>query len=668
MLLLMTATVGVTVASFAVVFGLGIRERYDIVTAALAVPLLLVTSLLKVLLLVGLFRPLPVLAGSIALAFGAVAWIRLSPGARDGVSRALADLPRRLRLPFAPWAWLVGVVVVGEYAYRLVFGVRFPVHDIDGLWYHVVSVAGWVRTGSLAPPIDGLSKADDLGWLVASDTYPRDSELVSSWPAVFTHNAGLVQVPRIVFVALLMSATYGICRRVGSSGRIAFVAAAAVVLAPSVLVQAGGSYIDIDIDRAAAPAAAWQFLLAAFPDRRDAESSGGAGGYRWLALAGCLFGLAVGIKASNVYLLAAAVPAVVALWWLHNRTGSGGVIRLLPGLVTVVVAAGLVGSYWYVRNWARWGSPLWPFKIGPFDGPHTVAEVTDGVNIGWRPPGPALVAAWRSWLAAVPQVGHRVWYAEWTGGLGLAWAVVMIPLIVVLVLATRWHARAVFGVVLPILAGTLADPSAWLSRYSIPLLVPGAVAFAALVGADHPAWNARSLASLRPLAVPVLVGIVLVGAWGATRYVNFRPDEDPHQGIRAVVHGMRQPAAVRRNLGIWGRFPGLRELPKGSRIGFCAEDAPQYGMPLVLIGADFRASLVDLGTCGSVQVAVARMHSRRSEYIWLETDSPVAKEILAHPSVLVEIPSSVPGSPEYERSRLFRLHDASVVPLATEVK
>jgi hypothetical protein len=67
----------------------------------------------------------------------------------------------------------------------------------------------------------------------------------------------------------------------------------------------------------------------------------------------------------------------------------------------------------------------------------------------------------------------------------------------------------------------------------------------------------------------------------------------------------------------------LRDLPNGSRIGFCAENAPQYGMPLALIGADFRASLVDPGTCGSMPVAVARMHSRHTQYLWLETDSPV---------------------------------------------
>src|SRR5262249_19164812 len=158
------------VAAFAVVLGLGPQRAYDVVTVTLAVLILLVTVLLKVLLLAGWFHPLPVLASSAALAAAGTAWIRVSPAARERASRTLTALPRRPRLVFAPWVWLAGVVVAGEYAYRFAFGLRFPVRDIDGLWYHIVSVAGWVRTGGLAAaPIDSLSKADDVGWLVVSD-------------------------------------------------------------------------------------------------------------------------------------------------------------------------------------------------------------------------------------------------------------------------------------------------------------------------------------------------------------------------------------------------------------------------------------------------------------------------------------------------------------------
>src|SRR5262249_43580083 len=112
---------------------------------------------------------------------------------------------------------------------------------------------------------------------------------------------------------------------------------------------------------------------------------------------------------------------------------------------------------------------------------------------------------------------------------------------------------------------------------------------------------------------------------------------------------------IRKNLGVWGRFSGLRQLPTGSRIGFCAEGAPENGMPLTLIGADFRSTLVDLGICNDAQTAVTRMRDRHVQHIWLVTATAVGPQIIAQPRGLSEIPAAIPGSPDYTESRLFKL-------------
>ncbi|MEZ0065360.1 hypothetical protein ABIA32_001356 [Streptacidiphilus sp. MAP12-20] len=605
----------------ALALGLGERSRAELAVGALAATLLLLTLEEKALLLAGWFRPLPLL---LALLLSLAAALCL-PRAR--LSRASLNWPSlNWRGPLrAPLVWAVTAVTAAVYGFQAAVAVRLPPRDIDSLWYHLVSIAGWVRTGSLASPIAHLSAARSLGWTVVSDSYPRDTELIGAFLSVFTHDTSLVALTQLPFAALLLLAVYGLARRLGAARGLAWCAACAVLLAPVVVSQAGMAYNDIA--RAAVPAAAWLVLLAACTDREGARERLSV---RQLLFAGALFGLGLGIKPANAYLLAVALPTAV---WLR-----GGRDRLRAPLLLGAPAV-LVGGFWYALAWRRWGSPVWPLRMGPFRGPMTMYDLVDSfLPKAWR--GSSLpVQVLRSWLDAFPALGRPHWYVSWTGLLGLGWLLFLLPAVVLLTARAvrRPELRvASFGVVLPLVAGTLAAPGAWFSRYTMPLLVAGAVAFAVL-GA-HPRRTRVTGWLTGALVLCTCLGLV-----SGFRWSTYWRIEDPKQlnaaGTAALIAG---PEAAREHAGIWGSYPAARSLPDAASIGFCDEDPPVNWFPMLLIGPRYQRTLVDLGRCGSPSGATARVAARGADFVYATCASRIGVGLAADPARFTALTPTAP--------------------------
>jgi hypothetical protein len=88
---------------------------------------------------------------------------------------------------------------------------------------------------------------------------------------------------------------------------------------------------------------------------------------RRASAAGLLMGLAVGLKLTNVpFLVAAAVALVLAdpLMWRRRLTALGAF-----GAGSIVGAA-LSGGYFWIRNWERFGNPIYPFYNRIFGSPY----------------------------------------------------------------------------------------------------------------------------------------------------------------------------------------------------------------------------------------------------------------------------------------------------------
>jgi hypothetical protein len=267
-LLFWLASVSVLCAGSLTCLGLGPRRRCDAATGSLALTIVLAVTLARILLLAGMFRPVLLTSCAAACLTAACGWLVLDRGARGRAAATLALWPGRPSVRAAPLGWAAAVALAAALGWFGLLAARLPPLAWDALYYHLISVSQWVRTGHLVAPVPGMSSPHtDVLILTQADTFPHDSELVAAWFAVFTRSVQLVQLAQLVFVPMLFCGVYGLSRHLGARARWAILAGAAAVLAPVVLSQAATNYADVAA--ASALAAAWQFLVAAFPRQPD---------------------------------------------------------------------------------------------------------------------------------------------------------------------------------------------------------------------------------------------------------------------------------------------------------------------------------------------------------------------------------------------------------------
>lgn len=650
------ASIAVLFAGIMLSLGMGMRRRSDFVTGAIALSILIVVSLGKVLLLAGQFRPASVIAAALLCAGASAAWIAVSRAARQHAARTLRMFARRPRLRLAPPAWVAAAAASAVTAVAGYFGYlacRFPPIAWDALYYHLISVSQWVRTGSLVSPIPGMhSRATDVLILAEADTFPKDTELVAAWFAVFTHDVRLVQLAQLVFLPLLFAGTYGICRHLGVRPGWSVVAASLPVLAPAVLNQVATNYVDVA--QAAAVTAAWPFLLAAFPaapDGLDRTEGPARPRRRNLVMAGLCLGLAAGVKPTNLLFCAASLPVVVGLCaWRTRRTLAASTAGPVAGLdvpkplrccAAEAIPMLAVGSFWYLRTWLRWGSPTWPIAVGPFPGRSGAAAWAGGAALGnipsWRG-SPALVVLARDWAASLPALrpaGLAAYQAP-----GLTWLFVLLPAIIACAAIPAVRGRNLPGllwVVAPFFLLVCASPGSWDARESILALVAGGVSLVLLLDASPPArlrrvaWQAGT-----GLAGSVAVALSLWQAWGVVQHPSWNVPPSVH-GIRAVLALAASAPSRRRDIGNWGGYNAWQTgMTAAGDVGFFAQDPPELTLPYA--GQDFSRPVVSIGDfpwSGTGPAprwpAVERMlQARHVRYLYVPTGTAVYAVVHAH--------------------------------------
>lgn len=124
------------------------------------------------------------------------------------------------------------------------------------------------------------------------------------------------------------------------------------ITTPSVLITAGLAYTDLFL-------AAYAFLaLYAFINWYESEETG------WLVLSGALTGLAMGSKYGGLLLPLLGLLGVL-FGTRRHRLGPRGALRRMGAYG---LAALLLGSGFYVKNWILTGNPLYPFFFDLFGG------------------------------------------------------------------------------------------------------------------------------------------------------------------------------------------------------------------------------------------------------------------------------------------------------------
>jgi hypothetical protein len=265
--------------------------------------------------------------------------------------------------------------IIGRFAFALAVAAMLlagiaslcPPTAKDTLLYHIALPKAFVAARGLADVPNNIAQY-----------YPLGGELNGTWgillgrPAVSagpaTPAANLTSVGRpgeaafggieFAYLPVLALAIYGWSRRRGFTRDMSWVAVALVVCVPTVYASASSGYNDIALALylTLAIAAAEEFWRN--PSRRTAAEIG-------LAI-----GFALGIKLLALFL---AAPLLV-LFLLRMRSAEKQDIQGISvsavfrrGLLAIALAAVLAGP-WYVRNWARTGSPVYPFYINLFGG------------------------------------------------------------------------------------------------------------------------------------------------------------------------------------------------------------------------------------------------------------------------------------------------------------
>lgn len=211
----------------------------------------------------------------------------------------------------------------------------FSPYLADPLSYHLPKVAEWVRAGRLTLELGVDTHA----------TLPAGFELLETWWVVFFHHDVLIEMAGVEFLILSFAAVYALGDHLGLRGRGAVVAGALYILTPGVYLQSTSCLNDGAI-------AAMVLALFALVAWRVSPSI--------LLMA---LGLGVGIKPTCGY----ALPGLALLmFWSRSRPARSPEEPLLAWSVGVLGLA--VGSFWYLRNWAVFGSPFYPVGTSVAEG------------------------------------------------------------------------------------------------------------------------------------------------------------------------------------------------------------------------------------------------------------------------------------------------------------
>lgn len=399
------------------------------------------------------FAAAVVVAGALgvaeALALGRVS-LAGSPAALTAAALVTRVLAARLVPvgPGAPW-WrtlsrgertALGAAV-GALAALTAWMLEHPAMGIDGVFYHLPEIVGWVQRGDTgATP---MVSAD-----FPTGSYPLTNEVALAWGMGIAHAFTPVALWMALAVLLLGASCWALLRRLGCGRGLAALGVAAVLALPLLAQQLNTPKNDV-------PSLAFLAACAALcAVRRPAA----------LGVAVLAAGLAVGSKTTT--LPPAAIVLVAGLVALRPAGR-----RLLRPLALGLAGAAAVGGVWYLRNAIAHGSPLWPF--GPAIGdpePETLRRIH--VSFLERP-GDTLDGRTGLYLGAL------------AGGVVLLAGGVLAPVLscgrVVGVAAAATLVALLAWIVAPF-TGRADDPvldlSATTVRYLLPAMAAGAVALA----------------------------------------------------------------------------------------------------------------------------------------------------------------------------------------------
>jgi len=436
------------------------------------------------------------------------------------------------------WAALT-LIVTGQ-ALALIAAVAPPTAK-DTLLYHLALPKAWIAAG----------RAVEVPYNIAG-YYPLGVEMHAVWAMLLGAPLGLraaetaAGATLFLFAPILTLVVYGWARERGATRGWAAIAALMIAWIPTVYDVAASEYVDLAMAAYTAMAVrAFGRWWVTFRTRH----------LLWIA-AGVAGALSVKLSAAFLILPLALLGLLRALGTGAPGSGARPAPAVAAASITGALAAGCaLASPWYVRNWIRTGSPLFPFYL----------HLWPAQAAGWDLERSQLYETWFSLygntvtpmdyvlaplrLAITSQLDQPAYF---DGVLGIA-LVAAFPLLAWALWARRLDVELRLALAL---SGCLFV--FWLfSSQQLRYLLPAAPALAVSTAVTGSALDERPARALRWVALAAAaLGLPVILAWFLTL--------DP---LRVVLGGESRDDYLRRRLDYYPYYEYVnRELPANAKV------------------------------------------------------------------------------------------------------
>ncbi len=359
----------------------------------------------------------------------------------------------------------------------------------DGTAYHIPAISMWAHKGYIYW-IDPYFQLEAL-----VNGYPKSVELLAF---VLIRASGLSELSNTLNLLFLPFGVLGLAslaRSLGASKPVALFTGMLWVLIPVNLFQATTAYID-----SAFGSLAIAFLALLVTAQQNLRPETGIP-WRLAPALGAAAGLALAAKGSAGLLVAAGFVGL-ALAALVARIAAGRTSRgLFWRTLAIAFSAGLialaVGGFWYARNYAMTGTPIYPvgLKLGEkviFPGSSVSEALWEVGNTPefMKPWGfkERISYTWTQtliydqegaahWPASIMGVDSRI------GGLGFLWLTACVPALLYALVSALAQARkkperlSLWLVAAVVTAAFLSTPMNWWARYTVWIYAAGLPAF-----------------------------------------------------------------------------------------------------------------------------------------------------------------------------------------------
>ena len=239
---------------------------------------------------------------------------------------------------------LFGLSVIAGFALIKIYEGLFinPPLGWDCFTYHFVFPIEWIKHGNLENPI---YIANDL----SAAYYPFNGSLYFLWLMMPLKNVFLANMGQVPFYGLAFLATYAVARKVRLKRSSSIFAAILLTVTPNFFKQMQIGYVDVMM--AALFLAAVNFLLLFYRENK----------FKFVVLWSLSFGLFIGLKPTG--LTFGIGPFLFFILIAARIVGKKEWGRALGYVIASLLIIAAMGGYAYLRNFIRYGNPLFPTDI-----------------------------------------------------------------------------------------------------------------------------------------------------------------------------------------------------------------------------------------------------------------------------------------------------------------